>query len=103
MNVGVSCCADHFMEITDDPNKLQYIIDLAAYYGQLYKVKYNPSKTKIVISGPTIDHNYYHDVNPWSMYGQTVTVTTDIQHLRQVISGSQQIETNVAQENPFLA
>ena len=58
LNTGVSCCADDFLGMSDSPSKLQHIIDLASYYGKLYRIQYGADKTKIVVSGSAVDRQY---------------------------------------------
>ena len=48
------------------------MIDIAAHYGSLYRIKYGASKTKITVSGPEIDINYYKDTKPWTMDVQAI-------------------------------
>ena len=72
---------------SDDPVKLQSLIDVAANYGSLYRIKYGASKTKITVSGPVIDINYCHDTKPWKMDGQSIKVVEDNEHLGQIVSG----------------
>ena len=55
LNIGVSCCAVDFLGMSDNPSNLQHIIDLASYYGKLYRIQYEADKTKIVVSGSNID------------------------------------------------
>ena len=95
LNSGVSGCADDVFLGSDDPVKLQALIDMAAHYGSLYRIQYGASKTKITVSGPDIDVKYYKDTQPWSMGGQAIQVVDNNEHLGQVVSGSRQEEKNV--------
>ena len=74
INSGVSGCADDIYLGSDNPTKLQALIDIAAHYGSLYRIQYGASKTKITVSGPEIDVNYYRDTKPWKMAGQPIDV-----------------------------
>ena len=65
INVAVSCVADDVLNMTDDQYKLQCLLDMAQHYGDMYKVQYGASKTKVTISGSELDRNYYKDVSPW--------------------------------------
>ena len=58
-NSGVSACADDILGISDDPGKLQGILDIASFYGKMYHVKYGAAKTKVTITGSAIDMKYY--------------------------------------------
>ena len=95
VNSGVSGCADDVFLGSDNPTKLQALIDIAAHYGSLYRIQYGASKTKITVSGSEIDVNYYKDTQPWKMSGQTIQVVENNDHLGQIVSGSRQEEKNV--------
>ena len=81
--------------MSDNPSNLQGLIDIAVHYGKRYRITYGPSKTKITISGPEIDRNFYADTKPWIMEGDRIPVTTDNDHLGQIVSGEKQIEKNI--------
>ena len=87
VNVGSSACADDEYLMTDTQSKLQALLDIAEFYGKMYRVTYGASKTKVTVVGSDADMRYYQDVTPWHMDGQTVTVTEDNDHLGQVVSG----------------
>ena len=95
VNVGNSACADDEYLITDSQSKLQVLLDIAAFYGKMYRVTYGASKTKVTVIGSEVDMNYYRDVAPWTLDGLTVSVTEDNDHLGQVVSGVQQEQKNV--------
>ena len=95
INSGVSGCADDVFLGSDDPVKLQSLIDIAAHYGSLYRIQYGASKTKITVSGPEIDIQYYSDTKPWSMDGQPIDVVENNDHLGQIVSGCKQEEKNI--------
>ena len=95
INSGVSGCADDVFLGSDNPVKLQALIDIAAHYGNLYRIQYGASKTKITVSGPEIDMKYYKDTQPWKMAGQPIEVVENNDHLGQIVSGSRQEEKNV--------
>ena len=67
----------------------------AAHYGSLYRIKYGASKTKITVSGPVIDIDYYCDTKPWTMDGQSIAVVENNEHLGQIVSGQRQEEKNI--------
>ena len=79
----------------NDPVKLQALIDIAAHYGYLYRIKYGASKTKITVSGSEIDVSYYQDTKPWKMSGHTIDVVENNKHLGQIVSGNKQEEKNI--------
>ena len=74
INVGVSACADDILAMSDDQHKLQCLLDIGSYFGKMYRIRYGATKTKIVISGPEVDQNYYNQVRPWVIDGDVVDV-----------------------------
>ena len=95
VNVGHSACADDEYQMSDCQHKLQCLLDIAEYYGKMYRVTYGAAKTKVTVIGSEIDMQYYRDVAPWTMDGQTVKVTVDNDHLGQIVSGISQEQKNV--------
>ncbi len=87
INCGVSAVADDINIGIDDPVKLQSLIDIAEHYGFRYRVQYGASKTKITVSGPEIDIQYYKDTKPWKMSGESIDVVKNNEHSGQVVSG----------------
>ena len=81
--------------MTDDQTKLQELLNIAEQYGQMYDVTYGASKTKITVIGSEIDVKYYSELSPWRLNDLQVTVSTDNEHLGQVVSGSDQELKNV--------
>ena len=55
MNTGVTGVADDDFLMSEDPIKLQGLIDIAEHYGKRYRITYGASKTKITVSGSEID------------------------------------------------
>jgi hypothetical protein len=95
VNTGVSGVADDDFLMSDDPIKLQGLIDIAEHYGIRYRITYGAFKTKITVSGSEIDRQFYKDTTPWTMGGEHIKVTEDNEHLGQVVSGTNQIEKNI--------
>ena len=91
----MSGCADDVFLGSDDPVKLQSRIDIASHYGSLYRIKYGASKTKITVSGPEIDIDYYCDTKPWTMDSQSIAVVENNEHLGQIVRGQSQQEKNI--------
>ena len=87
VNVGSSACADDEYLISDSQTKLQALLDIAEFYGSMYKVTYGAAKTKVTVVGSEGDMQYYSDITPWRLNGQTVKVTLDNDHLGQNVSG----------------
>ena len=95
VNTGVTGVADDDFLMSDDPAKLQGLIEIAEHYGIRYRITNGASKTKITVSGSEIDRNYYRDTTPWNMGGVTIKVVEDNEHLGQIVSGSNQLEKNI--------
>ena len=95
VNVSVSGVADDVYPMTDKQTKLQSLLDIAAHYGKMFRIKYGASKTKVTVVGSEIDRKYYQDVSPWKMDDETVKVVDDNEHLGQVVSGNKQEEKNI--------
>ena len=95
INTGVTGVADDDFLMSDDPVKLQGLIDIAEHYGKRYRITYGASKTKITVSGSEIDRHFYRDTTPWTMGGVTIKVVEDNEHLGQLVSGTSQIEKNI--------
>ena len=81
--------------MSDDPMKLQGLIDIAEHYGKTYRITYGASKTKITISGSDIDRNFYKETTPWTMDGAPIEVVEYNDHLGQIVSGCDQISKNI--------
>ena len=95
LNSGFCACADDVFLMTDTQSKLQSMLDIANFYGVMYKVTFGAAKTKITIVGSELDRNYYSDVAPWRLGGEKVKVTDDNEHLGQLVSGVSQEQKNV--------
>ena len=95
LNISASCCADDFMGMSDDPHKLQCILDLAEHYGNMFEISYGADKTKIVVYGSNIDQQFYSDVTPWSMNNCSVSVVSNNEHLGQIISNANEYQKNI--------
>ena len=95
INVGDSACADDEYLMSDSQTKLQALLDIAQFYGDMYLVTYGAAKTKVTVIGSDIDMRYYRDLAPWQLDGQKVKVTVDNEHLGQVVSGVEQEQKNV--------
>ena len=95
LNSGFCACADDVFLMTDSQSKLQSMLDIANFYGVMYKVTFGAAKTKITVVGSELDRNYYSDVAPWRLGGKKVKVTEDNEHLGQLVSGVSQEQKNV--------
>ena len=95
INVAVSGVADDIYLMSDKQNKLQEEINIAKYYGDLYRVTYGASKTKVTVIGSDVDVHYYEDTKPWIMDGKHLDVAKDNEHLGQIVSNFDQERKNV--------
>ena len=95
VNAGITCCADDLYLTTDNPHSLQSSLNIAENYGNMYRISYGATKTKVSVSGSDIDMRYYQSVNSWKMYGDQVQVVIDNEHLGQVVSGIDQQQKNI--------
>ena len=57
-------------------------------------IKYGAGKTKVTVTGPVVDQEYYKERKPWTMYGENVQVVDNNEHLGQII-GDRQEEKNL--------
>ena len=97
VNVSGTGVADDLYLTSDSKSKLQALLEIAAHYGQRYRIKYGASKTKITVVGSKIDMLYYSDTTPWIMDGGKVNVVENNEHLGQIVSGLGQEEKNIDQ------
>ena len=95
VNTGVSGVADDDLLMSDNPVKLQGLIDIAEHYGLRYRITYGAAKTKITVSGSEIDMQFYRDTTPWTMGGATIKVVVNNEHLGQIVSGTNQTVKNI--------
>ena len=95
VNVSVSGVADDVYLMSDNQTKLQSLLDIAAFYGKMYRIEYGASKTKITVVGSEVDSSYFSDISPWKMNGETVEIVEDNEHLGQIVSGKSQEQKNV--------
>ena len=87
INVSDSACADDEYLMADSQHKLQALLDIAQFYGDMYDVTYGASKSKITVVGSAIDRDYYKELSPWRLYNEKVSVTENNEHLGQIVSG----------------
>ena len=95
VNVGSNACADDKYLMSGNQHILQSLLDIAAFYGNMYRVTYGAAKTKVTLMGSKADMHYYSDVTPWIMDGQKVKVTEDNDHFGQIVSGVSQEQKDV--------
>ena len=89
------CVADDVYLLSDCPRKLQAAVDIVGHYGKRYRVIFNAGKTKATVTGSKLDMQYYKDIKMWSLYGDTIDVTEDNDHLGLIVSGQDEETKNV--------
>ena len=89
------CIADDVYVLSDCPRKLQAAIDIVGHFGKRYRVVFNASKTRVTVTGSKADMQYYQDVKMWTLYGDTLEVTEDNEHLGMTVSGQAEEAKNV--------
>ena len=82
------CVADDTYVMSDDPRKLQGIINIVGHYGKRYRLTFGASKTKVTVTGSKQDMSYYKDICMWSLYDKKLEVTENNDHLGLIVSGS---------------
>ena len=93
--VGATCCADDLYLSSDSPSSLQSLLNIVSHYAKRYRVSFNTSKTKAVITGSKHDMNYYKDLQIWSLNGEHVKVVENNDHLGLIVSGWQEEQKNI--------
>ena len=89
------CVADDTYVLSNDPRKLQAIINIVRHYGRRYRLTFGADKTKITITGSKQDMAYYKDINLWSLGDTSLPVTENNEHLGLVVSGLDEEMKNV--------
>ena len=89
------CIADDTYILSNDPRKLQALINIVGHYGKRYRLIFGPDKTKVIITGSKHDMQYYEDTKPWSLYDQKLNVSKENEHLGLIVSGSDEESKNV--------
>ena len=93
--VGAVCCADDTYVLSNTQSGLQSAINIVGHYAKRYRVMFNAEKTKIVVTGSKVDMDYYRDISPWSLNGETISVVENNEHLGMVVSGLHEEEKNI--------
>lgn len=93
--VGATCDADDTYVSSDSPTGLQSLLDIVSHYAKRYRVIFNTSKTKAIVTGSKLDMSFYKDTQPWKLNGERVQVADDNEHLGLVVSGWQEEQKNV--------
>ena len=89
------CVADDAYLLSNSPIGLQGALDIIAHYARRYQLRFNADKTKIVVTGSKLDMNFYKEIKPWTLNGETVRVVDRNEHLGLIVSGSDEEQMNV--------
>ena len=95
--VNAVTCADDTYLLSDRSSGLQGSINIVQHYARRYRVVFNASKTKIVVTGSKVDIQYYQDIHPYTLGDSTVSVVPNNEHLGLVVSGIDEEQKNVDQ------
>ena len=91
------CVADDAYVLTGSPSALQSALDIVSHYARRHQLRFNASKTRIVITGSKVDINYYREIQPWKLNGETILVADTNDHLGLIVSGMNEEQKNVDQ------
>ena len=89
------CVADDTYIVSNDPRRLQGLINIVGHFGRRYWLQFGADKTKVTVTGSNIDMDYYQDIGLWTLYGQRLTVTEDNEHLGLLVSGTDEVTKNI--------
>ena len=95
--VTVVCVADNAYLLANSPSSLQAALNIIAHYAHRFQLKFNASKTKIVVTGSKIDMAFFKATTPWRLNGEVVRVVDANDHLGLVVSGIDEEQKNVDQ------
>ena len=87
--------ADDTYLFAGSPSALQAILKIVSFFARRYRIKFNTSKTKLVVTGSQLDMDYYADISPWTLNGESICVTENNEHLGIVVSGKNEELKNV--------
>ena len=93
--VTTVCIADDTYVLTGTPSSLQSALNIVSHYGRRYQVRFNADKTKVVVTGSKVDIDFYKDIHPWQLNGDTVSVVDNNDHLGLIVSGVDEEQKNV--------
>ena len=93
--ISAICVADDTYIVSNDPRKLQGLINIVGHYGKRYFLEFGADKTNVTVTGSKIDMDFYRDINLWTLYGHTLNVTEDNDHLGLIVSGVDEVSKNV--------
>ena len=82
------CIADDIYVLSDSVSGLQAAINIINHYGKRYQLTFNPSKTKIVVTGSKQDMEYFKDTSPWTLDDKVIPVVDSNDHLGLLVRGA---------------
>ena len=88
------CVADDTYIVSNDPRKLQGLINIVGHYGKRYFLEFGTDTTNVTVTGSKIDMDFYQDVNLWTLYGDRLNVTEENDHLGLIVSGRDEVSKN---------
>ena len=83
--VSCVCIADDTYVLSNNPRKLQGLIDIFGHYSKRYRLEFGASKTKVTVTGSAKDMDYYKDINIWTLHGDPLQVADDNDHLGLIV------------------
>ena len=93
--VSVICIADDTYAVSNNPRRLQGLIDIIGHYGKRYRLIFGAGKTKVTVTGSKHDMQYYLENNIWTLYGKKLTVAENNDHLGLIVSGKDEESKNI--------
>ena len=93
--ISVICIADDTYILSGTPRGLQGLVNVVGHYGHRYRLIFGADKTKVTVTGSRHDMDYYRENNIWSLYGQSLEVAEDNDHLGLIVSGRNEEQKNV--------
>ena len=99
-NIGPICItavsvADDTYLISGSKSGLQGALNIINFFGKRYRVVFNADKTKLVVTGPRADMNYYRDIQPWTLDGKKISVVDENEHLGLLVAGENEEQRNI--------
>ena len=95
--ISVVCVADDAYLLADSPSGLQALLDIMDHYARKYHLRFNASKTKVVVTGSKSDIAFFKDTKPWRLGGDIVNVVDKNDHLGLLVAGIDEEQINVDQ------
>ena len=91
------CVADDMYVLTGSASSLQSALSIVSHYGKQYHLKFNADKTKILVTGSRVNMQYFKDIQPWQLNGETVSLMDNNDQLGLIVSEQDEEQKNVDQ------